>query len=364
VSTTRGKAKRSRCSGVHSKRLRTWCLVLVASAATVCLCLLTAGRIAARHPEVSALDLELDGPGRNVDDPCFWVDPADSANSLLFVTTKDSGLVEVFNVVTGKFVTAISGFGLPNNCAVHEDLLLTTDRRPGENGAGPGAVKVHQIPSFSLLRTFGEDMEAPHGIDVLEEAGRSPRVYVTDSADASVHVYDLRSGNCLRTFSTGFGRGIEPILADDHHRRLYIARGENEAIRSIGLFEPDGKLVREFGSDVFSKDVEGMAIYACGEGGYLVAADQHKDKTQFEVFDRVTLRHLGTFRLRDGGGEFTSATDGIEILQTVMPGFPSGVLAACDGCGSNRPDEMDVVSWDRIAGVMGLESCPGGLAPQ
>ena len=43
----------------------------------------------------------------------------------------------------------------------------------------------------------------------------------------------------------------------------------------------------------------------------------------------------------------------IEILQVALPGFPAGVLAACDGCGSNLPDEMDVVSWERIAGVTG-----------
>ena len=319
---------------------------------------------AATYADVAPTAFELDGPGTNVDDPCFWYDQANPASSLLFVTTKDSGLVEVFNASTGAFVTSIRGFGRPNNCAVEGDLLLTTDREPDAPGAVPGKIKVHSLPDLKLLRTFGEDTEEPHGIDVLTLPGGERRVYVTDKPDASVHVYDLASGDLIQVFSTGFGDGIEPVLVDDQYRRIYVARGEKEKRRGIGLFDVTGKLQREFGAEVFTKDVEGMAIYACGDGGYLLAADQHRQKAQFEIFDRVSLQHLGTFRIHDGDGEFSSATDGIDVLQEPLPGFPSGLLAVCDGCGSNEPDEMDVVSWDVVASVMGLERCPGGQRAQ
>src|SRR6185503_6476093 len=53
---------------------------------------------------VSPIDFELDGPGIDVDDPCFWVDPDDPDVSFLFVTAKDSGLVEVFSAATGEFL--------------------------------------------------------------------------------------------------------------------------------------------------------------------------------------------------------------------------------------------------------------------
>jgi 3-phytase len=311
---------------------------------------------------VMPLDRELDGPGKNVDDACFWLDPRDPAGSLLFVTAKDSGLVEVFNVTSGALVTTIGGFGRPNNCVVEGDLLLTTDREPRAPGVVAGGVKVHRLPGFVLERTFADDTVAPHGIDVLTLPSGRRRVYVTDSADASVHVYELETGAVVTRFLTGFGAGIEPVLADDHYQRIFVARGEKEEVRGVGLFDPAGKLLREFGADVLTKDAEGMAIYACGEAGYLVIADQHKKKTQFEVFDRVTLAHRATFELEDGQGEVTNATDGIEIVQDPLPGFPSGFLAACDGCGTDEPDEMDVVGWERIAAVMGLEHCARGVA--
>jgi len=311
---------------------------------------------------IAPIDRELDGPGKNVDDACFWLDARDPAASLLFVTAKDSGLVEVFNVVTGALVSTITGFGLPNNCVVEGDLLLTTDREAGAGEAAPGGVKVHRIPGFALARTFASDTVAPHGIDVLTLPSGQKRVYVTDSADASVHVYDLDSGLAVTKFATGFGGGIEPVLADDGRQRIFVARGEKEKVRGVGVFDPTGTLLREFGAGVLAKDAEGMAIYACGTGGYLVVADQHKKRTQFEVFDRVTLEHRATFELEDGQGEFTNATDGIEIVQDPLPGFPSGFLAACDGCGTDEPDEMDVVSWERIASALGLERCPGGVS--
>jgi hypothetical protein len=331
-------------------------VVAIAALALALPVLLTPPPLRAAPAEVSPLDHELDGPGTNVDDPCFWVDPDDPAASLVFVTAKDSGLVEVFNVVSGALVATIPGFGLPNNCAVEGDLLLTTDRTVGE-------VKVHHLPDLTFAGSFGRDMRRPEGIDVLTTPTGERLVYVTDSADASVHVYALDSGALVRTFPTGFGSGIEPIFADDRHQRIYVARGEKESRRGIGWFTPEGVKVQEFGASVFSRDGEGIALYACGDGGYLVIADQTSSATQLEIFDRLTLTHLGAFRLQDGSGEFTDSTDGVDILQTPLPGFPDGLVAACDGCGSSVPDEMDVVGWDRIAAVVGLERCPGGVPP-
>jgi hypothetical protein len=311
----------------------------------------------ASPPLVSPLDFELDGPGVDVDDPCFWVDPTDAAASLLFVTAKGSGLVEIFSAATGAPAGTLAGFRRPNNCAVEGDLLLTTD-------ADARDVKVHHLPDLALVRTFGADMLRPQGIDVLTTAEGERLVYVTDSGDASVHVYQLDTGALVRTFPTGFGLAIEPVLADDLHGRIFVAREEKTSgPRGIGLFTPEGTFLREFGVPVFHRDPEGMALYACGEGGYLVATDQQSGATEFEVFDRLTLDHLGTFEVADGSGELTDRTDGIDILQRPLPGFPNGMLAACDGCGSTLPEEMDVVRWERIAALLGLDLCPDGVAP-
>jgi 3-phytase len=322
--------------------------------------LLPPNRGGASVVDLGPLDLELDGPGENVDDPCFWTSREPGARrALLFATAKDSGLVEVFDLPRGTLIGAIGGFGRPNNCVVAGDLLLTTDREPG-GAALPGKVKVHHLPDLVPVRTFGEDLVEPHGIDVATIDGVT-RVYVTDSSDATLHVYDLATGARLAVAPTGFGRGIEPVLVDALHGRIFIPRGEKEETRGVGIFDMEGKLLREFGADVVQKDAEGLAIYACGDGGYLIVTDQHKKKTEFEVFDRRELRHLRTFALYDGRGDYSSATDGIDILQTPMEGFPAGMLAVCDGCGTNQPDEVDVVSWARVARALGLKECPGGV---
>ncbi|MCC6847328.1 MAG: phytase [Deltaproteobacteria bacterium] len=318
--------------------------------------LLAFSRLEAAAPAVAPLAFELDGPGENVDDPCFWIDPADAAESLVFVTAKGSGLVEVYTIATGALVATIPGFDRPNNCAVEGDLLITTDVDAGD-------VKLHHLPDLALVGTFGADMTDPEGVDVLTTPAGAQQVYVTDSSDASVHVYDLATGALVRTFPTGFGAGIEPIMADDRWQRIYVGRGEKEETRGIGWFTPEGALVREFAADIFSKDAEGMAVYACGDGGYFVVSDQKSTATDFEVFDRITLDHIGTFTLKDGGGEPTDSTDGLDIFQTPLSGFPDGGLVACDGCGSTLPDEMDVVAWGRIAATLGLNACPNGIAP-
>jgi 3-phytase len=335
----------------HRTRPRCWLFTFL-----LAVVVLPLSPLEGRSAEALAVDLELIGPGTNIDDPCFWVDPKDPSSVLVFVTSKDSGLVEVFDLATGELTATIPGFGKANNCAVEGDLLLTTDRSHRH-------VTVHHLPDRTLVRTLGENLGEPEGIDVLDGPAGQKRVYVTDEVDASVHVYDLASGDLVRTFATGFGAGIEPILADDRHQRIYVSRGENERQRGIGLFSPEGQLIREFGAEDFSSDAEGMAIYACGEGGYLVVADQLRDATEFEVFDRITLEHLGTFTLQGGEGDPTHLTDGIDILQAPLPQFPNGLLAACDGCADDEPEDMDIVSWDRIAEALKLARCPGGEAP-
>lgn len=345
----------------HSGGVRRWSLMAVAVVLGAALVWTwwPSGRpraILASALDVSPLVFEARGKGRNIDDPCFWNNAEAPGESLLFVTAKDSRVVEVFAAATGEHLGEIRGFKRPNNCIVEGNLLLTTD-------VGVPEVTVHSLPDRALLGSFGSDMGNPQGIDVLTTPDGRALVYVTDSSDATVHVYDLATQEIVRTFATGFGDGIEPIVADDRHQRIFVARGEKEQTRGIGHFTPEGKLVGEFGGAIFSADTEGLSIYACGDGGYLLAADQNRKATEIEIFDRQSLIHLGTFQLRNARGEPTRATDGIAILQGAVPGFPDGLLAVCDGCGSTPRDEMDVVAWDRVAAVMGLDRCPNGGAP-
>jgi len=167
----------------------------------------------------------------------------------------------------------------------------------------------------------------------------------------------------VRTFPTGFGTGNQSVVVDDRHERIFVARGRTDPVRGFGWFTADGAPLGVAGGGVFDADAGGLALYACGDGGYLVAADRVGGGTEFEVFDRQSVAHLGTFRLADAGEAFTRSTDGIDVLQTPVPGFPAGVLAACHGCGSSQPERLDVVGWERVAAAMALETCPGGVPP-
>ena len=72
---------------------------------------------------------------------------------------------------------------------------------------------------------------------------------------------------------------------------------------------------------MFEGDAEGVALWACGDDGYWLAADQ-VDPTRFRVFERDTLAPAGEF-----SGERTSMTDGV-ALAGPSARFPHGALYA------------------------------------
>jgi len=291
---------------------------------------------------VQPVDLGLAHSGRNYDDLCFWRDPADVEQSLVFVTSKDVSAVEVFELSTGAYVTSITGFSLANNCDVVDDLLVTTDSRAGK-------VMVDRIPSFERVHAF-TGFSDPQGVSALDRR----HVYVTEKTGL-VRVLDLDTLREVTSFDSGF-TSQEGVVADAQNQHVFIA---NDAIGRIRVFTAGGTLLTDV-SGVFGTDAEGLAIYRCGSGGYLLASDQSHD--EFEVFDRLTLRHLGTFLVRDASGDRVNDTDGIDIFQAPTARFPAGVFGACDSC-SGTGDDVDLVRWERIASALGLDVCPDGVPP-
>ena len=81
------------------------------------------------------------------------------------------------------------------------------------------------------------------------------------------------------------------------------------------------------------------------------------------MFDRKTFAHLGNFRLRASGTDWTGSTDGIDVFQGPATVATGGIFAACDGCGHHGQsrDELDIVGWDQIAASLGLMVCPNGI---
>jgi hypothetical protein len=138
--------------------------------------------------------------------------------------------------------------------------------------------------------------------------------------------------------------------------------------RGTKAFTYEGVEIQEFGIEETGSDSEGNAVYRCGpHDGYVIVCDQRQSNSkgaysEFEVFDRRTLAHVGTFRMRAAGDDWTGSTDGIDVFQGSGTDATGGVFAACDGCGQHgqSTDELDIVGWDRIADALGLRVCPGG----
>ncbi|HET6363026.1 MAG TPA: phytase precursor, partial [Gemmatimonadota bacterium] len=164
----------------------------------------------------------------------------------------------------------------------------------------------------------------------------------------------------VRTFgdTTGPGvlRKVETIAVDPANDRVVIAE-ELEPDSYWKIYRLDGQFSGEvFGRGYFPHEAEGLALYACPDGGYWIATDQDEETNTFHVFDRVTLEHLGSFT-----GATTRNTDGVALTQTAFGPFPAGAFYAVHNDGN-----IAAFSWADIAGELGLrtECTEGEAAPE
>jgi hypothetical protein len=263
-------------------------------------------------------------------------------------------VVEVFRLTTGELLGTIDeGYQRPNNCDVSGNHLVTTD-------AYGSKVTIHSIPDLTLLATLTNGFSQPEGVAILRENNR-PFAAITDRVQNEVHIYDLTTLSFVRRFPTGFS-GSESTAADELYQRLIVSDSASGQAR---MFRITGERLGDFGAVPISNDAEGVAIYRCGIGGWIIVVDQiefSQQAAEYEIFDRLTLAHRGTFRMANMAGNLTNATDGIDVFQTPTSTFPSGVFAACDDC-TDTGDDFDLAGWDRIAATMGLAICPEGRPP-
>ena len=310
---------------------------------------------------------ELDGRGENIDSLAFWTD-ANPVQTLMLVTAKRNQLVEVWKYpfqggelapITGSF-----GAGRVNGVVVDQDtdLVYLSQSKPSSR------VYVFSLPDRRFVRTLPEHPEvrglgSEPNLDLLQRRdGGATRLYVT--ADRVVHVLDAATGAYRGQFIPDGPRTVETILVDDYHRIIYIP-DENDH-EGIYAFNPDGtrhekcdragRCSHRFGVGLFDADAEGIVLYSFppsaerdGGRGFIVVADQRRDHTDFEFFDRQTWAHLGTLVIRG-----VSNTDGIASTQRSLPAYPLGLFAAVND------DESTVgVGWDVILDATGLvETAP------
>lgn len=310
--------------------------------------------------------------GDNVDSPVIW--HGDNGENWLLATAKEGNAVIVYSAEDGSFLKRFGqtgdgegAFSRPNGITVIDDLLLIAER---DNRR----VQVFRLPNFEPLGFFGDELlQKPYGISVAKTGENTFEAYVTDNYETAdeqippveelgqrIHHFSFSIqenkviGEHKKAFGDTEGAGIlhkvESILIDQEMGRLLVA-DEYIDQRNIKIYSPEGKFTGEIISNTyFDSEPEGMVLFECEKdtSGYYIMTDQHDDFNKFEVFDRKTLKHLGTF-----GGEMTTNTDGVAITQHSYGDFENGAFFPVHDDGS-----VTAISWTDIAEALDLKlSC-------
>lgn len=307
-------------------------------------------------------------PGEELDSMTTWRAP-DGAQWLI-ATAKSMHRLVVFDADTGARLRDFGGKGTedgrfkrPNGIAVDGDRVFVVER---DNHR----VQVLSLPDFRPLGTFGQgELRSPYGLWLMPAADGSIDLFVTDNymlgehfdvvpslatLDHRVQRYRVRfdgDGRPEATAVAHFGaideaealKIVESIAGDPAQSRLMIA---DESLPHSTLREytftgrPTG---RRIPGEPFAYEAEGVALWACRSDaakdgpvarGYWVAVDQSSDRTVFHLFDRRTLKRVGSLH-----GDTVAATDGIALRTTPSPRFPHGALFAMH-------DDLSVAAFD------------------
>ncbi|MBZ9650850.1 6-bladed beta-propeller [Psychroflexus montanilacus] len=308
--------------------------------------------------------------GDNVDSPAVW--HGGNGEHWLLATAKEGNAIIVYSAEDGSFIKRFGesgegegAFSRPNGITVFENLLLIVER---DNHR----VQVFNLPNFEPLGFFGqESLKKPYGISVMKKSDNNFIAYVTDNYETKdeqippvdelnerVHMFSFEvkenqlTSKHKKAFGDTEGNGVlhkvESILIDEDLERLLIADEYSEQ-RNIKIYSPEGEFTGEIiSSDYFDSEPEGIALFECKKDttGYYITTDQDYENNKFEVFDRKTLKHLGSF-----SGEITSNTDGVALTQKSFGDFDNGAFFPVHDDGS-----VTAISWTEIAESLGLKA--------
>lgn len=315
-------------------------------------------------------------PGEELDSLATWGTP--EGRTWLFASAKGSHRVLVYDADSGALLRSVGGrgkapgrFDRPNGLAVFADLLFVVER---DNHR----VQVLSLPGLSPVAEFGADvLRSPYGIWLRETAPGALDAYVTDSfmygkrydvvpplAELSQRVrrfkVDIGEDGQVRAQADGsFGdtseanglRIVESIAGDVAFDRLLVADestsdANGERRSTLREYTLDGRFTgKSLPGESFQAEAEGVALWDCTpDSGYWIAVDQLSPLTVFHVFDRATLKPVGSFE-----GKVTAYTDGIALHAAATPAFPGGALYAVH-------DDKAVAAFDlrEVAGALGL----------
>jgi DNA-binding beta-propeller fold protein YncE len=135
------------------------------------------------------------------------------------------------------------------------------------------------------------------------------RVFVSDSAERFIKVFDFQKQKYYHIGEDEPGRIVKPLGLDvDHEGRLYVA---DATARDVKVFDAEGKYVRTIGGPKWFDRLSSVTIDPAGERLYVVdIGGVSSENHRIRVFDPKTGNHLFDIGKRGAGpGELNLPRD-------------------------------------------------------
>lgn len=288
------------------------------------------------------------------DDPAIWINPEDSTQVLIIGTDKggetgDGGLF-VFDLA-GKIVDSVRPLKRPNNVDVayglnlngkRVDIAVCTERNAN-------SLRIFSLPDLKILDKGGlpvfegeaDSLRDPMGVALYTNPA-DQKIYAivgrkTGPLDGSyLWQYLLEEdgeGNVKAILKRKFGfysgkKEIESIVVDNELGFVYHSDEQHGIHKSYAHPDSSNVELALFGITGFKEDIEGISIYKTGSTtGYILVSDQQAN--MFRIFPREgSPENLHEHAEISAFLASTSESDGSDVINRALPGFPSGIFVA------------------------------------
>jgi 3-phytase len=317
---------------------------------------------------VAAIETEPTPQGKNddsADDPAIWIHPTLHEKSFIIGTDKKGGL-STYDL-TGKELNYYA-VGDMNNCDLRTGFSLNGDTIDilAASNRTMQSVSLFSVKENGVLDSIHSRIiksamtDEVYGLCMYKSKKTGLFYVFVNGKSGEVEQYELFAAEnkvdakLVRTLK--LGTQTEGMVADDETGNLYIG----EEVAGIWKFdaEPDGSTEGKFIAKSSEEnanikyDVEGLAIYSTDSvNGYLVASSQ--GNYSYAVFERQgDNKYLGSFRITEGTVDAVEETDGLDISNVPLPGFPKGILVVQDGFNydgkKKKSQNYKYISWDEV----------------
>lgn len=308
--------------------------------------------------------------GDAADDPAIWYNAGNPAASLILGTDKNFG-VGVYTL-TGELKQNLAS-GEPNNIDLRQGVGIGNfhgDLAAASNRVGD-VVSLYAVDADGIraVGEFKSVLDEPYGSCMAVMDGKVVVFITYKTGEVQAHLLtELAEGRVEQSLlaTIPLTSQLEGCVHDDATGVLYIgeeARGVWTTQLTLAgdtlTFTPPALLDEVGGSSGIAADIEGLAMYVDGTGGYLIASSQGNDS--YAVYDRTPPHAFrGRFRVRldaAAGIDGAQETDGLEVSsRSFGPAYPQGLLVVQDGYPDpvSEMQNFKLVDWRDVVTALGL----------